>query len=455
MFDSKQIVLIGLLVLSPYMDILNFMNLIQLKLETRLKKYLIIIFGTLILIAIEIFSQLLQSNYDPIATSVEILLLISICFFKKTDIKLFLSAGLIVSIIDLINDIVVNVIEIAFNIDIFKVNVAYCTILILEYIVICKYAKQIYTLLVGINRNIILYALVYLYISSTIAYIIASVEQRLSTGLCILLGILLIQGIYTIINLRISIKTQQNIIKEAHQKYLEKENQQLISNNQQLKEYANYLEKDEDRLIRFKHDYRNILNSLKLSAKQEDTIALINQLDEYTNEQFDTNIMDKFKDVNHIHNDLIKSILITKLSKIYNSNIVYNFSCEEDIYDFPLSNSGEYIDITRIIGIAFDNAIEASESKNNSKIEAMIYQEKKDLEFVIRNKIDEKIENNVIVQEGYTTKSKHLGLGLNNVLKIVQKYPNKIIVDINNDTKWFTFSLVVLPTDIIIEGDKN
>ena len=56
MFDSKQIVLIGLLVLSPYMDILNFMNLIQLKLETRLKKYLIIIFGTLILIAIEIFS---------------------------------------------------------------------------------------------------------------------------------------------------------------------------------------------------------------------------------------------------------------------------------------------------------------------------------------------------------------------------------------------------------------
>lgn len=81
MFDSKQIVLIGLLVLSPYMDILNFMNLIQLKLETRLKKYLIIIFGTLILIAIEIFSQLLQSNYDPIATSVEILLLISICFF--------------------------------------------------------------------------------------------------------------------------------------------------------------------------------------------------------------------------------------------------------------------------------------------------------------------------------------------------------------------------------------
>lgn len=88
MFDSKQIVLIGLLVLSPYMDILNFMNLIQLKLETRLKKYLIIIFGTLILIAIEIFSQLLQSNYDPIATSVEILLLISICFFKKNRYKI-------------------------------------------------------------------------------------------------------------------------------------------------------------------------------------------------------------------------------------------------------------------------------------------------------------------------------------------------------------------------------
>ena len=106
----------------------------------------------------------------------------------------------------------------------------------------------------------------------------------MSTALVILIGILIIQGVYTIVNVKISVRTSKNILNEAEQNYLKKQNAQLQRNNNQLKEYANSLEKDEDRLRRFKHDYRNILNSLKISAQKEDSKVLIKQLDEYTKE---------------------------------------------------------------------------------------------------------------------------------------------------------------------------
>lgn len=36
------------------------------------------------------------------------------------------------------------------------------------------------------------------------------------------------------------------------------------------------------------------------------------------------------------------------------------------------------------------------------------------------------------------------GIGLNNVLNIVEKYPNNMMVDINTEAGWFTFNLVVV-----------
>ncbi len=61
------------------------------------------------------------------------------------------------------------------------------------------------------------------------------------------------------------------------QKHLLKKSQQdkLIKEQKQLQEYTRYLEESEDELRAFRHDYRNMFNSLKISAQEGDTKGLI------------------------------------------------------------------------------------------------------------------------------------------------------------------------------------
>jgi hypothetical protein len=61
----------------------------------------------------------------------------------------------------------------------------------------------------------------------------------------------------------------------------------MEAENQQLKEYSNYLDENEDELRHFKHDYENLLNSLKISAEKGDSKSVVKQLAKYTNSQFD------------------------------------------------------------------------------------------------------------------------------------------------------------------------
>lgn len=432
-----------LLLLSPLVDFVNYFKIIKFKTKGKISRILI-----LLIFFVTVFEEIVTDliafpPLDALATIIEMGLLILVGSRSKKDYRMLLTGALIIGIIDLGNNIVVSFLGKLFDMSAEISTVIYIFLVLLSYIFISYYAKKINKLISGRNKNILLNSAIYLYISSIIAYIIASIEKTLSTALVILIGILIIQGVYTIVNVKISVRTSKNILNEAEQNYLKKQNAQLQRNNNQLKEYANSLEKDEDRLRRFKHDYRNILNSLKISAQKEDSKVLIKQLDEYTKEHFDSDALSKFKDVNHIHDELVKSIIITKLSKMFNNGIKYRFSCEKDINTFPFLSSSEHMDVVRILGITFDNAIEATKKEKDPKIEAMLYQNNGNLEFIIRNSIAKEINKNEVFQMGHTTKENHSGIGLNNVLKIVEKYPNNMMVDINTEAGWFTFNLVI------------
>lgn len=432
-----------LLLLSPLVDFVNYFKIIKFKTKGKISRILILLIF-LVTVFEEIVTDLIAfPPFDALATIIEMGLLILVCSRSKKDYRMLLTGALIIGIIDLGNNIVVSFFGKLFDMSAEISTVIYIFLVLLSYIFISYYAKKINKLISGRNKNILLNSAIYLYISSIIAYIIASIEKTLSTALVILIGILIIQGVYTIVNVKISVRTSKNILNEAEQNYLKKQNAQLQRNNNQLKEYANSLEKDEDRLRRFKHDYRNILNSLKISAQKEDSKVLIKQLDEYTKEHFDSDALSKFKDVNHIHDELVKSIIITKLSKMFNNGIKYRFSCEKDINTFPFLSSSEHMDVVRILGITFDNAIEATKKEKDPKIEAMLYQNNGNLEFIIRNSIAKEINKNEVFQMGHTIKENHSGIGLNNVLKIVEKYPNNMMVDINTEAGWFTFNLVI------------
>lgn len=308
------------------------------------------------------------------------------------------------------------------------------------------------------NQNKYLFLILNLYIYITVSFVYENILKIKSfltvaklSSIIFLLQLIFLIGMYIV-----AAKTRKNILdkakqeqKEAELKQLKIENQKVNEEYTKLKEYAEYLDKNEDELRKFKHDYQNILNSLRVSAENHNATELVEKLDKYTKSQINDKALRKYKDVNHVKVAGLKSIAIAKLAKLYNLGIDYSFGCEQEITD--LSNRVNELDITRMIGIAFDNAIEASlelrEKGYQPAVDAMYVLEDGSFEFQVRNKIVDTKETKELSKKGFTTKENHLGLGLANVKEIAQKYVKDVLVDYGIVDGWFVFNLIILPPE--------
>ena len=177
-----------------------------------------------------------------------------------------------------------------------------------------------------------------------------------------------------------------------------------------LKIYTQQLESSQRSLRKFKHDYQNMLLSLKLSAKKSHDKELIDKLAEYSSKTLEDKVLWQFNDVDNVKDELLKSLFISKLNRIFQNNIQYSFECRIVIEN--LSNKYNSFDIVRILGIVYDNAIEESlEFGDEAKIDTMIYQENGELEIEIRNRYrDTDLTIQDMKKSGFTTKKNHDGL---------------------------------------------
>lgn len=209
-----------------------------------------------------------------------------------------------------------------------------------------------------------------------------------------------------------------------------------------LKIYTQQLESSQRGLRKFKHDYQNMLLSLKLSAKKSHDKELIDKLAEYSSKTLEDKVLWQFNDVDNVKDELLKSLFISKLNRIFQNNIQYSFECRIVIEN--LSNKYNSFDIVRILGIVYDNAIEESlEFGDEAKIDTMIYQENCELEIEIRNRYrDTDLTIQDIKKSGFTTKKNHDGLGLANIEELSQSY-NDIFINYQIKDGWFTFLMVM------------
>ncbi|WP_225361912.1 hypothetical protein [Limosilactobacillus reuteri] len=67
---------------------------------------------------------------------------------------------------------------------------------------------------------------------------------------------------------------------------------------------------------RFKHDYQNLLNSLKISASHGDNQALLDKLENYARDNLGKDSLWQFQDTKNIKDDVLRSIFISKLNSI-------------------------------------------------------------------------------------------------------------------------------------------
>ncbi|GEO48247.1 hypothetical protein LKI01_22460 [Companilactobacillus paralimentarius] len=190
--------------------------------------------------------------------------------------------------------------------------------------------------------------------------------------------------------------------------------------------YIEELERKNTELRRFKHDYKNLLTSLSVSLRSNNSNNdSIQRLLDYADSNVDMTSTVENANLYHLNDDLVKGIIITKLVAAKNKHIETNFEVDQSIL-IPKTLS---VEITRILGILFDNAIEASLLTNNPEISFALVTFDSYLEFIVKNNIasSEKINLDQIYQTGYTSKKDHNGLGLSTVNKIIHSNSNLLL----------------------------
>lgn len=197
---------------------------------------------------------------------------------------------------------------------------------------------------------------------------------------------------------------------------------------------------------RFKPDYQNMLRSLELSLKNDQASAALASLKKYSDDILEREELWQFKDVDRIADLQLQSLVIAKLQELRRWQIRYVFEARQMI-EVPAGI--DVYDLIRIIGIAFDNAIEESISYQASgrvpAVEIMFYREQENsLEFTIKNKLrdQQKADLPVFSQANFTSKRGHAGLGLSNVQELQKKYAN-LFVEYRIEGDKFIFTLTI------------
>lgn len=394
--------------------------------------------------AVVLLLPILCGGVVELATFLEILFFIF--YFRKSKKKDVATGSiLIVGVADSIIDIITSILGELLSIEdeIYLNLLVPIVVISLTVFIIEIFYKHLHAYLISENRNVFIGLLFYLYVSTTLTTIFYRQTKKI-TSLSIFFTIfVLIQVVFAIATYGELINIQKHLLKKSQQ-------DKLIKEQKQLQEYTRYLEESEDELRAFRHDYRNMFNSLKISVQEGDTKELIQKLDEYTKTNLNAKAFEKYRDVNHIKVKSLKSIIIAKLTEMYGSKIPYNFECRDDITKIP--NNINELDLVRIIGISCDNAIEESKAllkqKKKAHIEIMISSnEDGEFEYEIQNKRrDSEISLKQIQQRGYSTKKNHSGMGLANINSIKNKYEN-MTISYEIPKGYFDFYLVIEPEE--------
>ena len=99
------------------------------------------------------------------------------------------------------------------------------------------------------------------------------------------------------------------------------------------------------------------------------------------------------------------------------------------------------VDICRIAGILLDNILEECKTQEKPKIGFALYENNEQAIMIFENSItNSNISISKIFKKGYSTKGKNRGLGLNNLLKIVDENPQ---ITLNTEVKNDKFIQIV------------
>ncbi|QGZ27927.1 GHKL domain-containing protein [Streptococcus ruminicola] len=210
----------------------------------------------------------------------------------------------------------------------------------------------------------------------------------------------------------------------SYQNRLEKEI--ASAREQELRYLSAYSKKVEglyEELRAFRHDYANILVSLKEGIDQDDMGIVRKIYDSVLEESADFIQNSKFNisRLANIKDDAIKSLLSAKFLEAEANHIEVNLEVKDKIGvpDIPL------LDYIRLLAILCDNAIEAALEAENPAITIACFYQDDDYVLIVDNTTkEESVPVNLIYQKDYSSKGHGRGIGLTTIHQMMRKYPN-------------------------------
>lgn len=233
-------------------------------------------------------------------------------------------------------------------------------------------------------------------------------NRQIITFNCILFGCYFLLSTIMIINvIKANYKQMENNIKQE--------------SYNRLQEYTNQIENLYSSLRSFKHDYLNVMLSMSGYIETGD----INGLQTYFEKEINplnktlfsnTSCLNQLINIKSIE---LKSIISAKLLYATELNINVSVEISDEIYKLYM----DIVDLSRVLGIYLDNAIEATLETNAPTIRFAIIDSKSEYIFIIINTfIDAGIHFTSFDKPVNSKKGPNHGIGLYNAYKICSKY---------------------------------
>ena len=225
----------------------------------------------------------------------------------------------------------------------------------------------------------------------------------------------------------------------------------IISNN--IKN--NRLENDYNEMMEYVCKYEKIINEQgKKNHEYNNQLMVIKgyshnpkKLEEYLNVIIDEHKCGQnytIRELSYFPDGGIKGLIYHKLGKMDDNNIKYYLFIDkntknifEDKFDIKT-----YQDITKLLGVFLDNAIEATLEANLKEIELEIKNDNNSSIITISNTFNNSLDTKQIGKKGFTTKGKGHGYGLS-IVKDIAKSNNNIDTFNNIEDNKFKQTIII------------
>ena len=196
--------------------------------------------------------------------------------------------------------------------------------------------------------------------------------------------------------------------------------EQLKEENKQMLNYVTKYEKIITAQGKTNHEFKNQLMVIRGYA-QMNSDKIIDYIDEIVKDSNKAGSSYLISQLNNFPDGGIKGLLYYKLSIMEDENIKYSIDVEKGVKSgLKKLSTNNYKNITKILGVLLDNAIDASKKGNDKKINISVSKDRNLIIFKIYNTYKGTIDIEKI-GTGYTSKGKGHGYGLRLVKDIISE----------------------------------